>query len=109
MTNHDRCLIFSLSSGSNIKVISTQIHLFNTIFFQRKRKSDIQNGFPCKKLLPESKTGCSTTSPRNKACSFLNRDNNSDKPKSIRTVIPTKDNIPLHMAKWLTQFQVISL
>jgi hypothetical protein len=26
------------------------------VFFQRKRKLEVQNGFPCKKLYPEDKT-----------------------------------------------------
>lgn len=69
---------------------------------KRKRKSDLQNGYPCKKLLPESKTGCSTTSLRNKTCSFLSRDN-----KPMRAVIPTKDNPTPEMANWLAQFQVL--
>jgi hypothetical protein len=30
--------------------------LFCSVLFQRKRKLEVQNGFPCKKLFPEDKT-----------------------------------------------------
>lgn len=67
----------------------------------------MQNCFPCKKLLPENKTGCPTTSPRSKSSSFLRSDGaKGDKVKIARAVIPTKDNPPPEMASWLVQFEV---
>ncbi|XP_025833308.1 F-box/WD repeat-containing protein 7-like isoform X2 [Agrilus planipennis] len=94
-----------------------------SIIDERKRKLDLQNGHPCKKMLPDKKA----TELSNKAQSEIQNvvvpsppiqseipsSNNQsvvttpvgDKMKTIRAVIPTKDNPPPELGEWITQFQ----
>lgn len=58
----------------------------------------MQNGFPSKKLLPET----SSMSTEQTIASSINA---SSSDKKSRLVIPTKDNPPPEMSDWLTQFQ----
>ncbi|XP_067004294.1 F-box/WD repeat-containing protein 7 [Anabrus simplex] len=66
----------------------------------RKRKLEVQNGFPCKKLFPEEKTVASSLKKKSlDGCIPL------EKVKVPRSVIPSKDNPPPEMTEWLYQFQ----
>lgn len=64
--------------------------------FQRKRKSDCENVFPCKKLLPEGNCAKQDGSSSNFVLEKL-------KPRSL---VPMKDTPPVNMHEWLTQFKV---
>nr|CAD7431711.1 unnamed protein product [Timema monikensis] len=67
----------------------------------RKRKLEVQNGFPSKKLFPEDKTvALSLKKKTHEGCIPL------EKVKVQRSVIPSKDNPPPEMNDWLYQFQV---
>lgn len=77
----------------------------------------IQNGFRCKKLLPETASNNvenSTETLLSNECSPKPNNNQSTStnstPNSSRTraIIPTKDNPPPEMSTWLTQFQTWS-
>ncbi|KAB0792452.1 hypothetical protein PPYR_14411 [Photinus pyralis] len=74
----------------------------------KKRKLDVHNGFPCKKILPENQTSSSLFYNRKAHTSNSSSDDSTnfciDKLKT-RALIPTKDNPPPEMADWLTQFQ----
>nr|CAD7571429.1 unnamed protein product [Timema californicum] len=66
----------------------------------RKRKLEVQNGFPSKKLFPEDKTvALSLKKKTHEGCIPL------EKVKVQRSVIPSKDNPPPEMNDWLYQFQ----
>ncbi|CAG2058128.1 unnamed protein product, partial [Timema podura] len=66
----------------------------------RKRKLEVQNGFPSKKLFPEDKTVASSLKKKtHEGCIPL------EKVKVQRSVIPSKDNPPPEMYDWLYQFQ----
>lgn len=64
------------------------------IILQRKRKLDISNGFPSKKIQPES-----PTSPCSSQSVYFSPSSGRSRP-----LIPTKDNPPPEMAEWLTRF-----
>nr|CAD7262741.1 unnamed protein product [Timema shepardi] len=67
----------------------------------RKRKLEVQNGFPSKKLFPEDKTvALSLKKKTHEGCIPL------EKVKVQRSVIPSKDNPPPEMNDWLYQFQL---
>ncbi|PSN30658.1 F-box/WD repeat-containing protein 7 [Blattella germanica] len=63
----------------------------------RKRKLEVQNGFPCKRLFPEDKTVA--LSLKKKAL------DGCEKAKVQRSIIPSKDNPPPEMNDWLFQFK----
>lgn len=66
----------------------------------RKRKLEVQNGFPCKKLFPEDKTAMLSLKKKTvEGCIPL------EKVKVQRSVIPSKDNPPPEMNEWLYQFK----
>lgn len=66
----------------------------------RKRKLEVQNGFPCKKLFPDDKTAMLSLKKKTvEGCIPL------EKVKVQRSVIPSKDNPPPEMNDWLYQFK----
>ncbi|XP_063215815.1 F-box/WD repeat-containing protein 7-like isoform X2 [Bacillus rossius redtenbacheri] len=69
-----------------------------------KRKLEVQNCFPSKKLFPEDKTVTSASLKKlsGEGCIPL------EKIKVSRSVIPTKDNPPPEMNDWLSQFRIWS-
>ncbi|XP_074027804.1 F-box and WD-40 domain protein 7 isoform X2 [Leptinotarsa decemlineata] len=69
----------------------------------RKRKLDVNNGYPTKKRQPESP--CSTMSDNKTNVPSLGPCTPSGRP---RAVIPTKDNPPPEMSEWLSQFSTWS-
>jgi F-box/WD-40 domain protein 7 len=75
--------------------------------YWRKRKLDVQNGFPCKKLLPEKKSDVASMPTENSARvpGAAGGTDATPSDKKSRLVIPTKDNPPPEMSDWLTQFQ----
>ncbi|XP_044270535.1 F-box/WD repeat-containing protein 7 isoform X2 [Tribolium madens] len=75
--------------------------------YWRKRKLDVQNGFPCKKLLPEKKSDVTSMpfEPSARAPTAPETNGTTPSDKKSRLVIPTKDNPPPEMSDWLTQFQ----
>lgn len=72
--------------------------------YWKKRKLDVHNGFPCKKIIPEKKSTCSILGKKLHGVSV--HDSNNEKFK--RAVIPTKDNPPPELPEWLIQFQTWS-
>ncbi|KAF5272685.1 hypothetical protein FQA39_LY07712 [Lamprigera yunnana] len=74
--------------------------------YWKKRKLDVHNGFPCKKIVPEKKSPCSFDKKANASCAALQ--DSSEKIKPVRAVIPTKDNPPPELLEWLIQFQTWS-
>lgn len=76
------------------------INSANGVNSRRKRKLEVQSGFPCKKLFPESKTGIMSSKKK-----FPEGSVTLEKVKLQRSVIPSKDNPPPEMTDWLYQFQ----
>ncbi|GJQ68538.1 putative F-box and WD40 domain protein 7 [Trypoxylus dichotomus] len=108
----------SFSLSNNVTTPTSSFIKYNGSFSStrtwRKRKLDVQNALPCKKLLPENKTVLHSTPT--KTLVYLGSPIPSEglvnvssqitpNDKSKRAVIPTKDNPPPEMSEWLVQFQ----
>ncbi|KAF5287261.1 hypothetical protein FQR65_LT02134 [Abscondita terminalis] len=98
LNKEDPLSLYSLKASSKSDLCKSP----NT--YWKKRKLDVHNGFPCKKIIPEKKSS-NTVFGKNShgSCKPL-----QDNEKVKRVIIPTKDNPPPELSEWLMQFQTWS-